>query len=184
MDGRVTARGELIDGVRSALRAGDAAGARQLLDEACGEWPDDPHILEFFARAAYLELDFPAAGYNKNPITAQGITDAFHDAERCTDALVDVFERGRPFDEAMSDWQRTRDEHAMPMYEFTTNLATVEPPPPEMQQLLAAVGGNQAATDEFVSVVTATMSPVEFFDPQHIGQIMATGTDYVTSAMS
>jgi 2-polyprenyl-6-methoxyphenol hydroxylase-like FAD-dependent oxidoreductase len=117
------------------------------------------------------------AGYNKDPITAQGITDAFHDAERCTNALVDVFERGRPFDEAMASWQDTRDEEAMPMYEFTANLATLEPPPPEMQQLLAAVHGNQSAMDEFVSVIAATMSPLEFFDPEHIGGIMAMAND-------
>jgi 2-polyprenyl-6-methoxyphenol hydroxylase-like FAD-dependent oxidoreductase len=120
------------------------------------------------------------AGYNKDPITAQGITDAFNDAERCTNALVDVFERGRHFDTAMSDWQHTRDEHARPMYEFTTNLATLAPPPPEMQQLLGAVRGNQAAMDDFVSVIAATMSPVEFFDPQHIGEIMAVGNDTMT----
>jgi flavin-dependent dehydrogenase len=112
------------------------------------------------------------AGYNKDPITAQGITDAFHDAERCTHALADAFERGRPFEDAMSEWQRIRDEHSLPIYEFTTNLATLAPPPPEMQQLLAAVHGNQTAMDEFVSVVAATMSPVEFFDPGHIGRIM------------
>lgn len=113
------------------------------------------------------------AGYNKDPITAQGITDAFHDAERCTSALVDTFEHGSPFENAMSAWQQTRDKRAMPMYEFTTNLATLAPPPPEMQQLLGAVHGNQSAMDDFVSVVAATMSPVEFFDPEHIGRIMA-----------
>ena len=29
-----------------------------------------------------------------------------------------------------------RDEHVLPMYEFTAQLATLEPPPPELQQLL------------------------------------------------
>jgi 2-polyprenyl-6-methoxyphenol hydroxylase-like FAD-dependent oxidoreductase len=124
------------------------------------------------------------AGYNKDPITAQGITDAFHDAERCTDALVDVFEHGADFNDAMSAWQRTRDEQALPMYEFSTNLATLEPPPPEMQQLLGAVHGNPAAMDAFVSVVAATMSPVEFFDPEHIGQIIATSSEAEPSLMS
>jgi len=113
------------------------------------------------------------AGYNKDPITAQGITDAFHDAERCTDALTDIFERGRAFDEAMSEWQHARDEHAMPMYEFTTNLASLEPPPPEMQQLLGAVHGNADAMDAFVSVLAGSLSPVDFFAPEHIGRIMA-----------
>jgi 2-polyprenyl-6-methoxyphenol hydroxylase-like FAD-dependent oxidoreductase len=113
------------------------------------------------------------AGYNKDPITCQGITDAFHDVERCTDALVDVYELGRTFDDAMSEWQRARDEQALPIYEFTTNMATLEPPPPELQQLFGAMQGNQAAMNDFVSIVAATMSPVDFFDPEYIGKVMA-----------
>jgi 2-polyprenyl-6-methoxyphenol hydroxylase-like FAD-dependent oxidoreductase len=113
------------------------------------------------------------AGYNKDPITAQGITDAFHDVERCTSALVDVYERGRGFDDAMSEWHRIRDEHAMPIYEFTTNLATLEPPPSELQQVFGAMEHNQSAMNDFVSVAAATMSPVEFFDPENVGKIMA-----------
>jgi hypothetical protein len=31
--------------------------------------------------------------------------------------------------------------------------------------------------DDFVSVVAGTMSPIEFFDPQHIGQIMAAAAE-------
>jgi DNA-binding NarL/FixJ family response regulator len=54
-------RDELIDRARTALRAGDAAGARTLLDEASADRPEDPDVLEGLARAAYLELDFPAA---------------------------------------------------------------------------------------------------------------------------
>ena len=76
------------------------------------------------------------AGYNKDFITAQGIMDAFHDAELCADALDEAFSGARPFDDAMGDYQRTRDARVKPMYEFTCQLATLEPPPPEMQQLL------------------------------------------------
>jgi len=112
------------------------------------------------------------AGYNKDPITAQGISDAFSDAELCAAALDETFCGVRSFEEAMSDFQRTRDMHAMPIYEFTTQLATLELPPPEMQQLLGAVHGNQAAMDAFASITAGTVSPVEFFDPAHIGEIM------------
>ncbi len=112
------------------------------------------------------------AGYNKDPITAQGISDAFSDAELCSAALDATFRGERSFDDAMAAYHHTRDEHAMPIYEFTTQLATLEAPPPELQQLLGAVHGNQDAMDSFVSVVAGTVSPVEFFDPQHIGQIM------------
>jgi 2-polyprenyl-6-methoxyphenol hydroxylase-like FAD-dependent oxidoreductase len=113
------------------------------------------------------------AGYNKDPITAQGISDAFHDAERCASALDQVFAGGRPFAEAMAEYQRDRDVHALPIYEFTTQMARLEPPPPEMQQLLGAVHGNADAMDAFVSVLAGSLSPVDFFAPEHIGRIMA-----------
>ena len=79
------------------------------------------------------------AGYNKDPITAQGITDAFRDAELCAAAIDESLSAGRPWDEAMGHYQRTRDEHVLPMYDFTCQLARLEPPPPRMQQLFAAI---------------------------------------------
>jgi len=102
------------------------------------------------------------AGYNRDPITAQGINDAFRDAERCAIALDQTFTEARPFDEAMREYQRDRDAHVLPMYEFTCQLATLEPPPPEMQQLLGAIQGNQKAMDAFVQMNAGTISPAEF----------------------
>jgi flavin-dependent dehydrogenase len=113
------------------------------------------------------------AGYTKDPITAQGISDAFRDAELCSTALDETFTGARAFEDAMSDYQQARDAHVLPMYDFTTQLATLEPPPPEMQQLLGAVHGNRDAMDAFVSITAGTVSPVEFFDPGHIGSIMS-----------
>ncbi len=59
------------------------------------------------------------------------------------------------------------------MYEFTTQLATLEPPPPEFQELLGGIAGNQAAMDAFVSVNAGTMSPPEFFDPDHLARLLS-----------
>jgi 2-polyprenyl-6-methoxyphenol hydroxylase-like FAD-dependent oxidoreductase len=114
------------------------------------------------------------AGYTRDPVTAQGISDAFRDAELCAAALHEAFDGGRSFDEAMSDYQQTRDLRARPIYEFTTQLATLDPPPPEMQQLLGASQGNQAAMDAFVSVIAGTMSPLEFLHPDHVASILNT----------
>jgi 2-polyprenyl-6-methoxyphenol hydroxylase-like FAD-dependent oxidoreductase len=113
------------------------------------------------------------AGYNKDPITAQGITDAFRDAERCAIALDQTFTGARSFDDAMGEYQRARDQHVLPMYEFTCQLATLEPPPPEMQQLFGAIYGNQKAMDGFVQMNAGTISPAEFLSPENIGAIMA-----------
>jgi flavin-dependent dehydrogenase len=113
------------------------------------------------------------AGYSKDPITAQGISDAFLDAERCAEALDATFSGERSYDDAMGDYQSTRDTKAMPIYEFTTQLATLEPPPPEMQQLLGGIHGNQPAMDAFVSLTAGTVSPVEFFDPANTASMAA-----------
>jgi flavin-dependent dehydrogenase len=113
------------------------------------------------------------AGYNKDFITAQGISDAFRDAELCADALDASLSGKRPFDDAMGEYQTTRDEHVLPMYEFTCQLATLEPPPPEMQHVLAAVHGNQDAMDGFARVNAGVTSPAEFFSEANLGPIFA-----------
>ena len=112
------------------------------------------------------------AGHTKDPITAQGIGDAFSDAELCAAALHDSFTGARPFDGAMAHYQQSRDL-TMPMYEFTTQLATLEPPPAEIQQLLGAIHGNQEAMDGFVGVISGVVSPMEFFDPDNIGRLLS-----------
>jgi 2-polyprenyl-6-methoxyphenol hydroxylase-like FAD-dependent oxidoreductase len=103
------------------------------------------------------------AGYCKDPITAQGMSDAFRDAERCARALGDFFAGHRSFDAAMMTALQQRDDDALPIYEFTTQLATLAPPPPELQQLLGSLPGNHSAMDDFVSVVAGTLSPIDFF---------------------
>lgn len=113
------------------------------------------------------------AGYVKDAITAQGITDAFRDVELVTAALHESLSGARSFDAAMGEYQATRDAHALPMFEFTCQLATLEPPPPEQQQLLGAVHGNQEAMDGFCRVNAGVTSPAEFFAEANVGRIFA-----------
>jgi hypothetical protein len=105
-------------------------------------------------------------------ITAQGISDAFSDAERCSTAINAWLNGSSTYDAAMTSWQHARDNGAVPIYEFTSQLATLVPPPSEMQPLLGAMHGSQEAMDGFVSVVAGSVSPVEFFSPENIGGIM------------
>jgi flavin-dependent dehydrogenase len=112
------------------------------------------------------------AGYNKDFVTAQGIQDAFRDAELCAAALHQAFSGARPFDAAMREYQSARDDEVLPIYEFTAELASLEPPPPEMQQLLAAVSGEKEAMDGFARVVAGVTSPAEFFSDENVGRIL------------
>ena len=112
------------------------------------------------------------AGYIKDPITAQGITDAFRDAELVTSALDASLSGAQPYDAAMASYQRTRDAQSLPMYEMTCQLASLEPPPPDFQHLLGAVHGNRAAMDDFCRMNAGTISPAAFFAPENIGAIL------------
>ena len=115
------------------------------------------------------------AGYNKDFITGQGMHDAFRDAELCVAALDQTFSGARPFEAAMGHYQATRDRQVLPMYELTTQFATLEPPPPEMQQVFSAMHGNQDAMDGFARVLGGVTSPADFFAEEHVGRIL-TGT--------
>lgn len=115
------------------------------------------------------------AGYTKDPITAQGISDAFRDAERCAAALHEWLSGESTYDGAMALYQKERDERAMPIYEFTTQMATLEPPPPEMGELMMALATSHAGMDAFVSVTAGTLSPAEFFAPDYIPSLLQIG---------
>lgn len=116
------------------------------------------------------------AGYNRDFITAQGILDAFRDAELCAAAIDQSLSGARPFDEAMGEYQRVRDADVGAMYDFTCDLATLEPPPPELQRILGAINGNQAAMDGFARLNAGTISPTEFFAPENVEAIFAAAT--------
>jgi 2-polyprenyl-6-methoxyphenol hydroxylase-like FAD-dependent oxidoreductase len=121
------------------------------------------------------------AGYMKDFITAQGISDAFRDAELCVTALHQWFSGTRSFDDAMTVYQSERDRHVLPTYEFTCQFARLAPPPPETQQLLSAVHGNQEAMNGFVRVVSGVVSPADFFSQENVARIFAAKTEGATS---
>lgn len=112
------------------------------------------------------------AGYNKDPVVPKGISDAFASAELCAAALDDFFRGRRSYDAAMADYQRVRDERGLPIYEFATQMAAMEPPPPELRDLFAAIEGNQDAMDDFVSIPAGTLSPDQFFAPANLARFM------------
>jgi flavin-dependent dehydrogenase len=103
------------------------------------------------------------AGYVKDPCTAQGITDAFHHAGLLADAIDRGLTGRRSLHDALADYERQRNETAMPMYEFTSQLATLEPPSPEQLELFAAMRENQALTDRFLGVFAGTVPVQDFF---------------------
>jgi 2-polyprenyl-6-methoxyphenol hydroxylase-like FAD-dependent oxidoreductase len=117
------------------------------------------------------------ASYNRDPITAQGITDAFIDAEMLADALGAWLTGNGPFEELLAAHEFARNERVRPMYEFTTRLAALEPPPPEMQALFGALRGNQDATNAFLSAITGAIPLTDFLSHENVSRIMAAAND-------
>lgn len=113
------------------------------------------------------------AGYQKDPCTAQGISDAFRDAELLAEALEAGLSGRQPMDEALATYERQRNDAAKPMYEFTCQLAPFGPPSPEMQHLFAALPEQQDAINQFLGVFAGTVPIPEFFAPENVNQILA-----------
>jgi flavin-dependent dehydrogenase len=113
------------------------------------------------------------AGYHKDAITAQGITDAFRAAELLAEAIDVAFARRQPLEEALAAYERQRNDAVAPMYEFTCQFfATLEQPPPELQQLFAALRGNQTETNRFFGSLAGTVPIPEFFAPENLQRVI------------
>lgn len=113
------------------------------------------------------------AGYNVDFVTALGMSDAYLGAEQVAAAIGQVLRGQASFDNAMGQYQAQRDAHVRPFYEFTTQLATLEPPPPELAEALAGIAGNQPAMNRFVRVTAGVTSPAEMFAPAEAGESAA-----------
>ena len=112
------------------------------------------------------------AGYHKDPQGAQGITDAFRDAELVAEAIDAGLSERQALDEALADYERQRNEATIAWYELTLQLASLEPPPPAMQQLFAALRENKTEADRFIGALSGMVPIPEFFAPENIRRIV------------
>jgi 2-polyprenyl-6-methoxyphenol hydroxylase-like FAD-dependent oxidoreductase len=112
------------------------------------------------------------AGYVKDPVTAQGITNSFSHAELLAGALDEGLSGRREMDAALADYERRRNEEVLPMFEHTCQLARLAPPPPEMVGLLEAIRGIPQETDRFLGTVTGTFPVQQFFSPEYVNGIL------------
>ena len=180
--------------VNQTVPAHEAGRYRGRLAQAFAETvADAPHLAELVAGAQRVErfrwappgdgfFRVPAgpgwalvgdAGYHLDPITAQGMLDAFRDAE----LLAGAVDRGLAAGDLSAEllgYQRARDTAAMPMYEHTARLADVEAPPPdEVQALIGALSGNPPQTSRFLGLIAGSVPIPEFFAPENLAAIMA-----------
>jgi flavin-dependent dehydrogenase len=117
------------------------------------------------------------AGYHKDAYTGQGIGDAFRDAEGLADAIDAGFSGRKPLNEAMAGYERARNAAAQELYEYTCDLARMEPPSVDIQRLFLALRDNQADTDRFFGAFVGTVRVSEFFAPENLRRIIGSGAE-------
>jgi 2-polyprenyl-6-methoxyphenol hydroxylase-like FAD-dependent oxidoreductase len=112
------------------------------------------------------------AGLVMDPLTGQGIGDAFRDAELLAEAVAAGFSGRRPLDAALAGYQRRRDAAARPMYDFTTELATFGPPTAAQRALFGALAGRPAEIDRFLGVLTGAVPLRDYLGPANLLRVI------------
>ena len=112
------------------------------------------------------------AGLVMDPITGQGIGDALRDAELLAEAAEAGLGGRRPLEAALAGYERARDRAALPMYQFTGQLASFAPPTAEQEAMFAAVAADQAETERFFGVMTGAVPLADYFSPRNLLRIL------------
>ena len=113
------------------------------------------------------------SAYHKDPICGRGISDAFWSAEMLAGAIDDGFTGRRPLDEALAQYEQTRNTETAAMYEFNFGMATLEPPPPHLLKVFTALQTNQEQTNRFIGTVAGTVAVPAFFSAENLQSILA-----------
>jgi len=115
------------------------------------------------------------AGLTMDPISAAGIANALRDAEYLAEAVHQGLSGACPLEGALARFQDRRDASAVPIYEFTREMAKLDPPPQEVIDLFVALRDNPKDTSDYFGVFAQTVSPAAFFAPDNVGRIIASG---------
>jgi flavin-dependent dehydrogenase len=113
------------------------------------------------------------AGHHKDPLLARGISDAFCDADLLAAAVDDGLSDRRPMLEALSQYERQRNERAVPDNELNLQMAHLEGwDSPDVLRLRAALRDNPSDTSRFFAANMKVISREAFFTPDNIQRII------------
>jgi len=116
------------------------------------------------------------AGCHKDPYLALGICDAFRDAELLANALDEGFRGHAPFDAALAEFERQRNESSRADYQQNIEQARFRPPPPELMRLRAALRGRQAEIDQFFRAYQGMVPRESFFNAANLQRVISTAS--------
>jgi flavin-dependent dehydrogenase len=112
------------------------------------------------------------AGYHKDPVTGQGISDAFCHAELVAHAIDEGLSGRQSIDAAFDEYEHIRNRDTKGMYEFTCDFARLEPPTPELRAIFQALARNRDHASQFFGVITGAVPTDQFFAPDNIQRLL------------
>jgi 2-polyprenyl-6-methoxyphenol hydroxylase-like FAD-dependent oxidoreductase len=113
------------------------------------------------------------AGHKKDPTTAQGITDAFIDADECTEVIDQVLRGELAATAGFAAWHAARDARLISYHEMTIQMAKFEAPSATELALYHALTRQPEATTKFLGLITGSTNPQTFFAPDNLNAILA-----------
>lgn len=108
------------------------------------------------------------AGQFKDPTPAQGISDAFRQAERLADAISTGLGGSARLDDQLRRWWRWRDDDCYEMHWLATDMGTHGTLSPLITQMLRDIAGDAPATVEFLQVLNHDLRPSQLFTPRRL----------------
>jgi flavin-dependent dehydrogenase len=131
--------------------------------------PDTPNVVRHPYGPGWVLVG--DAGLVLDPITGQGIGNAFRDAELVADAIADGLDGG-DLDARLAGYAKARDAATLPMFEFTVDLAALAPAGVEQQVLFAALAAKPSEVDRFLSVLAGAVPLPEFQAPGNMVRLI------------
>jgi flavin-dependent dehydrogenase len=114
------------------------------------------------------------AACHKDPITAQGISNALRDSATLAEAIHRTLIGEASWEEAGAQYQRRRDQAEMARYQWTAEMAVLdEPPRAENVALLQALSEDSEATRRFFGVFAGTVAVEDFFSHESLARIVS-----------
>jgi 2-polyprenyl-6-methoxyphenol hydroxylase-like FAD-dependent oxidoreductase len=113
------------------------------------------------------------AGLHKDPYLALGICDAFRDVDLLATAIGDGLTGSRPMDEALADYESTRNAASAADYDQNIAEARFPAPPPSLLALRAAVRDRPEDATLMVKARNQMIDPKSFFNPANMARLLA-----------
>jgi 2-polyprenyl-6-methoxyphenol hydroxylase-like FAD-dependent oxidoreductase len=112
------------------------------------------------------------AGYHRDPVTAQGMLDAFDQAEAMAAAIHDGLTGAEPMDAALAEFARRRDEETAGSYRLACAAGELDFPP-DLAAVFTATAKSPAASQAFLGVAAGFVRASDFFAPDRLGALLA-----------